>query len=721
MPWQSTREVSPLAGGIDGHTSHGSGIQRFRASQTRQTVRRVFGFGLATVLATAAHCRAAGIVPDGGTATSVTIGADGRQNVAIAPPVRGVSHNTYASFSVDRAGATLNNSGVNARTIVNEVTGTAPSLIQGQIAVAGPRANVVLANPNGITVNGGTFVNTGHVALSTGQVSFSDVLVAPGVYQRNVVLDTGRGTIEVAGGGLAGTLIGLELIARTVRVSAPITNDFSSPTAYVRVIAGSSRVSLNTGFSPDDNNNDWVTLASRQQANPDAIALDVEPFGSITSGRIQLLTTDLGAGVRHAGSMMANAGDFSLTAAGDVLLAPSSRIDVANNLSWQSAGQTTLQGAAVLTGGSIRLSSHGVRIANAGATQSTLVSQRSGVVITSQGDITNVSSLIQGVTRDTAMTTSVGAVTLDATGTITNTSDVSRPGGAFGVVFGVNDDVVMHAAGDIVNLNARIESNQSVSMQAQGDLSNAISHLDGANGGVATAYANSGRRWLLFSTRDEGFSVDYGAIPAPGQLSYIIADAGNVTLSGRNVFNTGGTVLTNGGNIQVTATDQFVNQAVMAGQASYRRSCFIVCKAEASSTTTSYGGQMQAAGSIALRAGQSASNVGGNVIAWSGNLTVDAPLVTAQGLLGYTAYNGTRGLKAWFGNHWAAIYAQNDGGLFSAASGEVVLTGRGLIKGGVITGARGVKAAQGIETAYVPYREPARIGTHLGLTTWFGL
>ena len=102
-------------------------------------------------------------------------------------------------------------------------------------------------------------------------------------------------------------------------------------------------------------------------------------------------------------------------------------------------------------------------------------------------------------------------------------------------------------------------------------------------------------------------------------------------------------------------------------------------------------------------------------------LTVDAPLVTAQGLLGYTAYNGTRGLKAWFGNHWAAIYAQNDGGLFSAASGEVVLTGRGLIKGGVITGARGVKAAQGIETAYVPYREPARIGTHLGLTTWFGL
>lgn len=669
----------------------------------------------------AARCHAAGIVPDGGTATSVTVGPDGRQTVAIAPPAYGVSHNTYTSFNVDRAGATLNNVGVNARTIVNEVTGTAPSLIQGQIAVAGPRANVVLANPNGITVNGGSFVNTGHVALSTGQVSFSDVLVAPGLYQRNVVLSTGKGTIEVAGGGLAGTLIGLELIAKTVRINAPITNDFSSPTAYVRVIAGASKVSLNTALSPDDNNNDWVTLANVQQANPNAIALDITSAGSITSGRIQLLTTDLGAGVRHAGTMMANAGDFSLSSAGDVLLAPTSKINVANNLRWQTSGQTTMSGASILSGGSVNLSAHGVRIENAGAQQSTLVSSRSSIVIDSQGDITNVSSLIQGVARDPTLASSAGAISLSATGTITNTSDPSNPGGAFGVIFGVNDDVTMRADRDIVNLNARIESNRSVSMQARGDVSNIISHIDGENGGVATGYSNSGRRWLFFSTRDEGFSVDYGVLPAPSQLSYIIADAGNVSISGRNVYNVGGTILTNAGDIRVTASADLLNKAVMSGRASYQRSCFIFCKAVASSTTASVGGQMQAAGAIALNAGVSASNVGGNVIAWGGNLTIDAPLVTAQGLMGYTAYNGTRGLKAWFGNHWATIYAQNDGGLFSAASGEVLLAGHGVIKGGVFTGAKGVTAARGIETAYAPYRDPARIGTHLGLTTWFGL
>ncbi|MFJ2994829.1 filamentous hemagglutinin N-terminal domain-containing protein [Pandoraea sp. NPDC087047] len=712
MPWQPPREVLSKTGEIGGKSTRKSGSRR---------IQHAARYGLATVLATAAHCYGAGIVPDGGTSTSVTVGPGGRQNVAIAVPVHGVSHNTYTSFNVGRAGATLDNTAVNARTIVNEVTGNAPSLIQGQIAVAGARANVVLANPNGIIVNGGSFVNTGHVALSTGQVSFSDVLVAPGIYRRNVLLNTSKGTIEVAGGGLAGTLIGLELIAKTVKVSAPITNDFSSPTAYVRVSAGSSKASLNTSFSPDDNNNDWITLANKQQANSDAIALDVGVTGSITSGRIQLLTTDLGAGVRHAGAMMATAGDFSLTSHGDVQLATSSGITVANNLSWRSAGRTTIRGASILAGGSINLSARGFLLANAGAVQSTLVSSRSGVVVNSKGDITNISSLIQGATRDAALASSAGAITLDATGTITNTSDPSYPSGAFGVIFGVNGDVVMRAGRDIDNRNARIESNRSVSMQAQGDISNVISHIEGVNGGASIAYANRGRRWIVFSTRNEGFSVDYGSVPAPKQLSYIVADAGNVTLSGRNIYNVGGAVLTNGGDIHATAANQLVNRAVMAGRASYQRTCFIFCKAVASTTTASYGGQMQAGGSIALSAGQSAVNIGGNVIAWGKRLSVDAPFVTAQGLTGYTAFNGTRGLKAWFGNHWAAIYAQIDGGLFSASSGEVVLTGRGMIKGGVIAGAKGVRAPQGIETAYAPRRDPARIGINLGLTTWFGL
>ncbi|HDR9192572.1 filamentous hemagglutinin N-terminal domain-containing protein [Burkholderia vietnamiensis] len=118
---------------------------------------------------------AAGVVPDGGTATAVSIGAGGRQMINIAPAVGSVSNNTYSSFNVSKAGADLNNIGINARTIVNQVTSTNPTLIQGNINVLGPRANVILANPNGVTVDGGSFTNTGHVVLSTGQVSFNDI------------------------------------------------------------------------------------------------------------------------------------------------------------------------------------------------------------------------------------------------------------------------------------------------------------------------------------------------------------------------------------------------------------------------------------------------------------------------------------------------------------------------------------------------------------------
>ncbi|MGN3967506.1 filamentous hemagglutinin, partial [Burkholderia gladioli] len=71
---------------------------------------------------------AAGIVPDGGTATSAATSAIGHQTVNIAPAFGGVSNNTYSSFNVSRAGADLNNVGINARTIVNQVTSTNPSV-----------------------------------------------------------------------------------------------------------------------------------------------------------------------------------------------------------------------------------------------------------------------------------------------------------------------------------------------------------------------------------------------------------------------------------------------------------------------------------------------------------------------------------------------------------------------------------------------------------------
>jgi hypothetical protein len=39
------------------------------------------------------------------------------------------------------------------------------------VSVDGPRANLILANPNGLVINGGSFINFGSVALVAGSVA----------------------------------------------------------------------------------------------------------------------------------------------------------------------------------------------------------------------------------------------------------------------------------------------------------------------------------------------------------------------------------------------------------------------------------------------------------------------------------------------------------------------------------------------------------------------
>ncbi|KVU72995.1 filamentous hemagglutinin [Burkholderia ubonensis] len=715
----------------------------------RNSIRRAGAGGLRVMFfclaaaGTLPRCAlAAGIVPDGGTATSVSLAPDGRQLVNLAPAVAGVSSNTYSSFNVTAAGATLNNTGINARTIVNQVTSTNPSLIQGQIDVAGPRANVVLANPNGITVNGGSFVNTGHVALSTGNVSFNDVQIAPGVIQRNVVLDTATGTIVVGPGGLASALIGLDLIAKTIRIDGPVNNTFTSPTAGVRLLAGSSRVELNTGLSPSDNANDWLTRSATM--NPDtaaSYAIDITAAGSLTSGRVQLIVTDRGPGVRSAGPLNASLGDFLLTSNGNVELS-NTKIDVAQDFSMTAQGgialtdtqvkvnagkanlatdgALTFAGSSLLASGSVKLSGAGIALnpddAMAG---STVASSQSGVVLKSTADIVNVGSLVQGQAAIDADADSAGAVTLNAAGRILNQS---LPQSRLGILFGVQGDVSLTAGGDVVNRNARILSNRNVSVVAGGDLNNVVDHDSGVQNGAVVGFSERGGRFLIFRHRSDGFTVDYGSLADASKLAYITADAGNVTVRAANVTNIGGSILSNGGAIDIAARDNLLTQAVFTGQASFRRSCFVFCSSSASSNVQAFGGVIEANTDITLKAGKQITNTGGTVLAL-GNLTLDAPKTLAQGVPGYTAINRDHDLKAWFGNRWAAIYAADTGGIFTGGSGKVRLTGEADIEGGAFNAPGGIAADGGVVTIRAPRREPLTIGhgNHLGLVSWFGL
>lgn len=840
---------------------------------------------------------AAGIVVDGGTATTVSTSGT-RQTVNIAPAVSGVSHNTYTQFNVGPGGAALNNVGVNARNIVNQVTSTNPSLIQGDITVLGSRANVIIANPNGITVNGGSFVNTGNVALTTGQVSFNDITLSPGNVQRNIVLNTSQGQIVIGPNGLSGAILDLELIAKQITVNGPVLNTVSNSAARIRTVAGASHSEVDGSVSPTDLISTWIGHTATGTSNPGATALDITALGSLTAGRVELVITEQGAGVKHAGSIYANVGDFTIAGNGD-LHVTGGRIQAANdivvtnasidsqsnngvaasiqagrtidisavqvaladaNLSAgqrtvdasgnvivtqrgniligtdgvaglhdltfsrttfdatggiglyndgqqvlinssqlsaeqdvivkgrtialsagtpssfgsaasltsktgsvtatatnavtlsgsaingatgvvinansffanavrssdgqqryksaikslagdvvvTTAGTTTLTATDVFAAQNVRLQNAGFYAANDAELSTSVVASNGGLLINSSGDISNIGGLLQGNVRIAGNAASSGAVNLTALGSVFNQSPSES---VLSAVFGVNDDVVIRAAGDITNRNARMISNNRLSLTAGGSVSNVIDKTAGANGEQGAAYANSSSRWMFFTQRNTGFDVDYGSVTMPNQLAYLVGETG-IDVQAANFTNQGGIGLVNNGNMNITVTGAFHNEALFDGSAHYQRSCMIFCSASASSTITSHGGTLTASGNISITAGTEAVNIGGDVLAL-GNLTVTAPRIYAQGVVGYRAYSQS-GMKTWFGSSWARLYATDTGGSWLAGN-KLVLNGQGVINGGSFTGTTETIATNGILTLRAPRRDPVSIESHLGM------
>ncbi|WP_337228131.1 filamentous hemagglutinin N-terminal domain-containing protein [Proteus faecis] len=95
--------------------------------------------------------------------------------ILIAPKnSKGVSYNKYDAFHVTKDGIILNNNGVAADFIINEVINGTTSLLDGNIGITGKAAHVVIANPNGIECNNCSFSNALSETLATGKPIIHD-------------------------------------------------------------------------------------------------------------------------------------------------------------------------------------------------------------------------------------------------------------------------------------------------------------------------------------------------------------------------------------------------------------------------------------------------------------------------------------------------------------------------------------------------------------------
>lgn len=248
------------------------------------------------------------------------------------PSAAGVSRNSYSQFDVQPAGAILNNSRSatqsqlggwvagnpwlatgSARVILNQVLSANPSLLRGYVEVAGSQAQVVIANPAGVTCAGCGFINANRVTLSTGTAIIN-----------GGNLDGYRvegGTLRVEGAGLdASGVTQTDLIARAVQINAGLWAN------ALRITTGANQV------------NAEHTLATPIAGHGSApvFALDVAQIGGMYAGKITLVGTEAGVGVRNAGAIGASVGEVQLSA--DGRLHNSGRITSAGKMQIDSGG-----------------------------------------------------------------------------------------------------------------------------------------------------------------------------------------------------------------------------------------------------------------------------------------------------------------------------------------------------------------------------------------------
>lgn len=627
----------------------------------------------------------AGVEVKGNTNTVVAIDASGKASITPATPQNDVSYNAFNSFDVGKSGAAFLNSAVKARTIVAEVFSASPSRIEGPVSVDGPGANLILANQNGIRVNGGSFINFGSVALTTGAVTLNDQQLSPGYIQRYVDISTHSGDIQIESGGLQADLIHLELIAKQVGISGPITNAYTSSTAVTRIVAGDSKATFDTAASPTDNLTPWVYYTPGDKTIT-GIAVDMTAASKVTSGRIEILVTDQGAGVRNAGVLLASAGDFKLT----------------------SSGQIEQLGGHVSAAGDVLIQGAGFTQTNQNGNQSSITAGQS-VRIDMDGDIHNIGGVITGEVRNPNDSNTPYAVMLNAGGNLLNST---LPGGMGAILFGDKDDVGLFAKGTVSNLDARVVSNKALLIQSGGDFLNETLYTPGTG---RSDWSNDSHTWLVLVDRQKGYSVDLGSLQDPAHMGYLVSD-GALTITAPNVQNLGGYIFSNNGDVRITAEQTVKNQAESIGDLRYKQSCILfVCHRDASSTASLVGGQINAGGAMNIKAGDQVVNDGGSILAVGDNI-VDAPQIIAKGRQTGYALERSDGLKAAFGDRWAKVYAADQGGGFTSQQGQLILHGTATQERGFFVGAKGVDGV--IQVVETPERDPISIEDHLGIFFW---
>jgi filamentous hemagglutinin len=495
-------------------------------------------------------------------------------NIA-APNASGLSHNSYSQFNVDSQGLILNNSAqpVNtqlggyilgnaqmaagaARLILNEVTGSQASQLNGYMEVAGQKADVIVANPYGITCRGCGFINTSHATLSAGAPVFNSDGSLNGFRIEN-------GVMQMEGSGLnASNTEGLALYARVLQLNAAVyAND-------LKVVTGANTIDATTG----------IATALPSTTTPSSYSIDSSVLGGMYANTIRLVGTEAGVGMRLAGPVAALTGKLEILSNGDVRLARSSAatdlaITATGNVSLNdltSADATiNLQAATIALGSAVQLTGTDMQL-TAGS-----VSTENGSAISARGNIL-VNAAVQNyagsVGSEKALTLTGAHIftsqQLAARNGFTLSADTLINSGAIDVTSGnasinltgafINNGASLRHGGTQLTVNATVLDNSNGLMASDGTLNlmtSGASALENKNG---TLQGNT-----ALAVSSHGLDSSSGKILGNGNIDLditngelsnsngLIETTGSITLRNTSVLNNQSGTLRAGENISL--------------------------------------------------------------------------------------------------------------------------------------------------------------------------
>ncbi|UJB15093.1 hemagglutinin repeat-containing protein [Xanthomonas translucens] len=518
----------------------------------------------------------------------------------VAPNARGVSHNRYSRFDVGSNGLILNNSGNISKTelggyiagndnlknsgaatlILNEVTSSA-SRLQGYTEIAGARAQLVIANPNGISCDGCGFLNASRVTLATG----TPQLGSDGAL--NGFSITG-GALSIGSNGLdAYNVDRLDLLSRQLSVGGSVwAKDLLASTGTQRIGYDGMLLEL---------------LPGSDGAAP-SIGIDVAYLGGMYADRIRLIATEAGVGVVSRGTLAAQSGSLQIDSAGQLSL--SGNTVARDDVDLRAAGALTQQGTLGSQQAGIRLRAAQVSLSG-DTVASGLLDARASGSIDHRGRSSAGAISLFGSELDAGGTLySSGTLSLDASGSL-RSSGVAYAGGA----------VALRAGGSWLQNAGTLQSGGAMNVQAA--RIDAAGTLDAGTGLGLRSDGDMRLSGLVQSWQDAALQAG-GRLDNAGQLSA----GGRVDITAAAIGNGARAVLSASGDLALATTGTLDN----AGTVYAGRDLRIDAAAFANAGSSYAGRNADIASSGAIRSG-------GSLVAGDA-LRVDAAQFASSGELG---------------------------------------------------------------------------------------